>query len=149
VILTPLPETSADAQKRVGDAWIACGGVVGTLEAARHDEIFAAVSHLPHALAFALVAQLAARADAADYFRYAATGFRDFTRLASSDPEMWRDVCLGNAPALRRELSAYRAELDRLDALLVSADGDGLVALLERARDARNAWLARHRDAND
>jgi prephenate dehydrogenase len=149
VILTPLPETSADAQKRVGDAWIACGGVVSTLEAARHDEIFAAVSHLPHALAFALVAQLAARADAADYFRYAATGFRDFTRLASSDPEMWRDVCLGNAPALRRELSAYRAELDRLDALLVSADGDGLVALLERARDARNAWLARHRDAND
>jgi prephenate dehydrogenase len=149
VILTPLPETSADAQKRVGDAWIACGGVVGTLEAARHDEIFAAVSHLPHALAFALVAQLAARADAADYFRYAATGFRDFTRLASSDPEMWRDVCLGNATALRRELSAYRAELDRLDALLVSADGDGLIALFERARVARNAWLARHRDAND
>ena len=149
VILTPLPETAVDAQKRVGDAWIACGGVVGTLDAARHDEIFAAVSHLPHALAFALVAQLAARADAADYFRYAATGFRDFTRLASSDPEMWRDVCLGNATALRRELSAYRAELDRLDALLVAADGDGLVALFERARDARNAWLARHRDAND
>ena len=133
----------------VADAWAACGGVVGTLEAARHDEIFAAVSHLPHALAFALVAQLAARADAADYFRYAATGFRDFTRLASSDPEMWRDVCLGNATALRRELSAYRAELDRLDALLVSADGDGLIALFERARVARNAWLARHRDAND
>jgi prephenate dehydrogenase len=149
VILTPLPETAADAQKRVADTWTACGGVVGTLEAARHDEIFAAVSHLPHALAFALVAQLAARADAVDYFRYAATGFRDFTRLASSDPEMWRDVCLGNAAALRRELSAYRGELDRLDALLVSADGDGLVALFERARDARNAWLASHRDAND
>ena len=103
VILTPLAETSADAQKRVADAWTACGGVVGTLEATRHDEIFAAVSHLPHALAFALVALLAARADALDYFRYAATGFRDFTRLASSDPEMWRDVCLGNATALRRE----------------------------------------------
>jgi prephenate dehydrogenase len=149
VILTPLPETAADAQKRVADTWTACGGVVGTLEAARHDEIFAAVSHLPHALAFALVAQLAARADAIDYFRYAAIGFRDFTRLASSDPEMWRDVCLGNAAALRRELWAYRGELDRLDALLVSADGDGLVALFERARDARNAWLASHRDAND
>jgi prephenate dehydrogenase len=149
VILTPLPETAADAQKRVANAWAACGGVVGTLGAARHDEIFAAVSHLPHALAFALVAQLEARADAVDYFRYAATGFRDFTRLASSDPEMWRDVCLGNAAALRRELSAYRAELDRLDALLVSADGDGLIALFERARDARNAWLARHRDADD
>ena len=149
VILTPLAETSADAQKRVADAWTACGGVVGTLEATRHDEIFAAVSHLPHALAFALVALLAARADALDYFRYAATGFRDFTRLASSDPEMWRDVCLGNATALRRELSAYRAELDRLDALLVSADGDGLIALFERARVARAAWLAHDRDAND
>ena len=149
VILTPLPETAGDAQKRVADAWIACGGVVSALDAARHDEIFAAVSHLPHALAFALVGELAARADASDYFRYAATGFRDFTRLASSDPEMWRDVCLANAIALRRELSAYRAELDRLDAMLVSADGDGLVALFERARDARNAWLASHRDAND
>ena len=149
VILTPLPETTADAQKRVVAAWNACGGVVSTLEPARHDEIFAAVSHMPHALAFALVAQLAERADAVDYFRYAATGFRDFTRLASSDPEMWRDVCLGNAAALRRELSAYRAELDRLNALLLSSDGDGLVALFERARDARNAWLARHRDDND
>ena len=149
VILTPLPETSPNAQERVGDAWIACGGIVGTLDAARHDEIFAAVSHLPHALGFALVAQLAARTDAADYFRYAATGFRDFTRLASSDPEMWRDVCLGNATALRRELAAYRAELDRLDTLLLSADGDGLMALFERARVARNAWLARHLDAND
>jgi prephenate dehydrogenase len=149
VILTPLAETAVDAQKRVADAWITCGGVVSALDAARHDEIFAAVSHLPHALAFALVGELAARADAADYFRYAATGFRDFTRIASSDPEMWRDVCLGNATALRRELSAYRAALDRLDALLVAADGDGLGALFERARDARDAWLVRHRDDLD
>jgi prephenate dehydrogenase len=146
VILTPLPETAVDAQKRVADAWITCGGVVSALDAARHDEIFAAVSHLPHALAFALVAQLAARADAGDYFRYASTGFRDFTRIASGDPEMWRDICLGNATALRRELSTYRAELDRLDALLLAADGDGLGALFERARDARDARLARHRD---
>jgi prephenate dehydrogenase len=149
VILTPLPETAADAQKRVADAWIACGGVVSALDAARHDEIFAAVSHLPHALAFALVAQLAARADAGDYFRNASTGFRDFTRLASGDPEMWRDICLGNATALRRELSAHRSELDRLDALLAAADGDGLGALFERARDARDAWLARRRDDHD
>ena len=149
VILTPLPETAVDAQQRVADAWTTCGGVVSALDAARHDEIFAAVSHLPHALAFALVAQFAERTDAADYFRFAAAGFHDFTRLASSDPEMWRDVCLGNATALRHELSAYRAELERLDALLVSADGDGLVALFKRARDARNAWLARYRDDHD
>ncbi len=101
-----------------------------------------AVSHLPHALAFALVAQMAGRADAAEYFRFAAGGFRDFTRLASSDPEMWRDICVANAPALRKELSAYRAELERFDALLSAMDGAGLAALFERARTARNSWLA-------
>src|SRR2546425_903916 len=82
--------------------------VVRMLDPARHDAIFAAVSHLPHALAFALVAELAARRDAADYFRYAASGFRDFTRLASSHPEMWRDICVANSEALRHELAAYR-----------------------------------------
>jgi prephenate dehydrogenase len=149
VILTPLSETAVDARVRVADAWTACGGIVSTLEGARHDEIFAAVSHLPHALAFALVAQLAARTDAADYFRYAATGFRDFTRLAGSDPTLWRDVCLGNATAIRRELSAYRAELDRLEALLVAADAAGVLALFERARSARDAWLAGHENGRD
>jgi prephenate dehydrogenase len=141
-ILTPLAETAADAQEKVARAWSACGAVVRTLDAARHDEIFAAVSHLPHALAFALVAQLAGRTDADDYFRYAAGGFRDFTRLASSDPEMWRDICLANAASLSKELAAYRAELDRFDALLAAADGAGLAALFQRARTARNAWLA-------
>jgi prephenate dehydrogenase len=141
-ILTPIPETAPDAKAKVATAWGACGAVVQTLDATRHDEVFAAVSHLPHALAFALVAQLAGRADAADYFRYAAGGFRDFTRLASSDPEMWRDICLANAAALRRELSAYAAELGRFDALLAAADGAGLAALFGRARTARNAWLA-------
>jgi prephenate dehydrogenase len=141
-ILTPTADTAPDAQAKVANAWATCGAVVQTLDAARHDEIFAAVSHLPHALAFALVAQLAGRAEAGEYFRFAAGGFRDFTRLASSDPEMWRDICLANAAALRKELSAYRAELDRFDALLASADGVGLAALFERARTARNAWLA-------
>jgi len=142
IILTPVPETTIDAQKVAATAWTDCGGVVRVLDSVRHDEIFAAVSHLPHALAFALVAQLAGRGDAAEYFRYAASGFRDFTRLASSDPEMWRDICLGNVDALRNELFAYRSEIDRLDALLGSADGAGLAALFQSARGARNAWLA-------
>jgi prephenate dehydrogenase len=141
-VLTPISETAPDAQARVASAWAACGAIVQTLDAARHDEVFAAVSHLPHALAFALVAQLAGRADAAEHFRFAAGGFRDFTRLASSDPEMWRDICLANASALRKELSAYSAELGRFDALLAAEDGAGLAALFERARTARNAWLA-------
>jgi prephenate dehydrogenase len=149
VILTPHAETAADAQERVENAWATCGGVVSALDAARHDEIFAAVSHLPHVLAFALVAELAQRTDSDDYFRCTGGGFRDFTRLAGSDPEMWRDICLGNATALRQELSAYRAQLDRLDALLVATDGVGLLTLFERARGARNAWLARHRDDRD
>jgi prephenate dehydrogenase len=149
VILTPLPETAPDAQERVENAWTTCGAVVSTLDAARHDEIFAAVSHLPHVLAFALVAELARRADAEDYFRCTGGGFRDFTRLAGSDPEMWRDICLGNATALREELAAYRGQLDELDALLLSADGVGLLALFERARDARNTWLAMHRGDRD
>jgi len=149
VILTPLPETAADAQERVENAWATCGAVVSTLDAARHDQIFAAVSHLPHVLAFALVAELARRSDANDYFRCTGGGFRDFTRLAGSDPEMWRDICLGNATALREELSAYRGQLDALDALLLSADGVGLLALFERARDARTAWLALQRGDRD
>ncbi len=141
-IITPIAETAPHAQAKVATAWTACGAVVQTLDAERHDEIFAGVSHLPHALAFALVAQMAGRADAAEYFRFAAGGFRDFTRLASSDPEMWRDICVANAPALRKELSAYRAELERFDALLSAMDGAGLAALFERARTARNSWLA-------
>jgi prephenate dehydrogenase len=149
VVLTPVAETDAAANARVAAAWTQCGGIVSILDPVRHDQIFAAISHLPHALAFALVAQLARRSDAPDYFGYAASGFRDFTRLASSDPEMWRDICLANASSLREELSAYRSELERLDALLESSDGAGLGELFERARDSRDAWLADHRGNRD
>ena len=76
-----------------------------------------------------------------DPFRYAASGFRDFTRLASSHPEMWRDICIANRAALRNELSRYQRELVRIDALLAAANGDGLAALFAKARDARNAWM--------
>jgi len=143
VVLTPLLETEAEATERVTACWTQCGAVVRMLDPARHDAIFAAVSHLPHALAFALVAELAARRDAADYFRYAASGFRDFTRLASSHPEMWRDICVANSEALRHELAAYRAELERIDALLAAGDANALARLFETARSARDAWMAR------
>jgi prephenate dehydrogenase len=101
----------------------------------------AAVSHLPHVLAFALVAELASRSDAADCFDYAGTGFRDFTRLASGEPAMWRDVCLANRAALRRELASYRGRLERIDALLAQGEGDALLGLFEQARTARSLWL--------
>jgi prephenate dehydrogenase len=100
VILTPLAETEPDAVARVSAMWQSCGARVSTLAPDRHDAIFAAVSHLPHVLAFTLVAELAARPDAATYFDNAAGGFRDFTRIAASSPEMWRDIALANRDAL-------------------------------------------------
>jgi prephenate dehydrogenase len=141
-VVAPIAETEPGAVERVKAAWTQCGAVIRMLDPARHDAIFAAVSHLPHALAFAEVAELAARPDAEEFLAYAASGFRDFTRLASSSPEMWRDIFLANRTALRGELSAYRAELARFDALLASDDAAALLALLTRARDARDAWLA-------
>jgi len=149
VLLTPVAETAAAAVEQVTACWERCGARVGHLDPLRHDALFAAVSHLPHALAFALVAELAGRADADDYFRYAASGFRDFTRLAASDPEMWRDICLANREAVRRELASYRAKLDRIDALLATGDGTELNALFTVARDARGAWVAAHRGSHE
>ena len=121
----------------------------GLLDAARHDEILSAVSHLPHALAFALIADLSARPDAAECFELAGTGLRDFTRLASSHPGMWRDVCLANRDALRRDIASYRAELDRIDALLERRDGNALLALFSHARETRDAWIDRASDGEE
>lgn len=149
VVLTPLAETDKSALALVRECWTRCGAAVRELEAARHDAIFSAVSHLPHALAFALAATLAARPDADECFAAAGSGLRDFTRLASSDPEMWRDVCLANREALRHDLAAYEAELRHVDALLAAADGDALLRLFERARAARNGWLERERGGDE
>ncbi len=149
VVLTPLAETDAEALSRVGACWTRCGAVVRHLDPLRHDAIFAAVSHLPHALAFVLMAELAARPDAEQCLALAGSGLRDFTRLASSQPEMWRDVCLANRDLLRRELSAYRDQLGRVDALLAQADGAALLRLFERAREAREGWLERARGGDE
>jgi prephenate dehydrogenase len=143
VILTPLPETEPGACQRVSDCWRSCGASVRRLDAARHDAILSAVSHLPHVIAFALMSELASRPDAEAHFELAGTGLRDLTRLASSHAGLWRDVCLANRDALRRDLARYRAELDRIDALLERRDGDALLALFTRARSARDAWVER------
>jgi prephenate dehydrogenase len=143
VVLTPEPETNAAAAASVTALWQATGATVSMMAAARHDSIFAAVSHLPHLLAFALVEELALRPDAPEYFRFAAGGFRDFTRIASSSPEMWRDIAVANRDALLAELRRYRNQLVRLERLVAASDADGLCALFATARDARNDWLAR------
>ena len=105
-----------------------------------HDQIFAAVSHLPHLLAFALVNDLANRKNSQQLLDFAASGFRDFTRIAGSSPEMWRDISLANREALLSELEAYQSELKLLQKLLENKDGAGLEAMFESASNARNAW---------
>ena len=140
IVLTPCAETSNDAIASVTQLWQACGANVSQMSAESHDSIFAAVSHLPHLLAFALVDDIAARSNAAQLFSFAASGFRDFTRIAGSHPEMWRDISLANKTALLNELSAYQLELNQLKQLLENEDGAGLQALFERASVARNNW---------
>jgi prephenate dehydrogenase len=142
VVLTPLPETDPAAVATVAGLWEACGGRVRLLAPAAHDRVFAAVSHLPHVLAFGLVEAFAARPDADDIFRFAASGFRDFTRIAASSPEMWRDISLANREALLAEIAAFRTQIDRLATMIAGGDGAALEALFARARKARREWEA-------
>ena len=142
VILTPLLENSAEAIDRVADAWRHCGALIHQLTPQEHDAVFAAVSHLPHLLAYALVDDIASRPHASRLFQYAASGFRDFTRIAGSSPEMWRDIALANRPALLAELDAYLAQVTQLRELLNNQDGAALEALFARAQHARQAWIA-------
>lgn len=140
VVLTPNEQTSKQALSKVRALWEATGANVLEMSAEAHDQIFAAVSHLPHLLAFALVDDLANRKNSQQLFDFAASGFRDFTRIAGSSPEMWRDISLANREALLSELEAYQSELKLLQKLLENKDGDGLEAMFERASNARNAW---------
>ena len=139
VITTPDPHTDGAALRRVEDAWRACGASVDRMDAVEHDRIFAAVSHLPHLLAFALVHGIAGQSDGARKLQFAGGGFRDFTRIAASDPAMWRDIALSNREAIGAELAHYRAGLDALQAALAAADGAALDRLFERASQVRRA----------
>ena len=142
VVLTPLPENTVLNVARVRSAWEWCGALIHELAPGEHDRVFAAVSHLPHLLSFALVHDLAVRDNSDLFFSFAASGFRDFTRIAASHPEMWRDVCLANRAALLVELDRYRAQLDELRDALQRGDGAQLEATFDVARSARRAWAA-------
>jgi prephenate dehydrogenase len=141
VVLTPLTETQSSAVDTVENLWKACGANIAKMDPAQHDEVFATVSHLPHILAFALVDYICNKANADELFKFAASGFRDFTRIASSHPEMWRDIALANRAALLDELEDYQSELNHIKKLLQSSDAQGLEELFKRARTARNDWL--------
>ena len=156
LVLTPIEETSVEALKRVTQLWQACGAQVSQMSARRHDEILAAVSHLPHVLAFALMYYIGAAGHGSDVdnafstddmirsselLRFAGSGFRDFTRIAASSPEMWRDICLGNREVLSRQIDAYQNELAALREMLARGDGDALERVFSDAREARRQWL--------
>lgn len=140
VVLTPLPENPVLNVARVRSAWEWCGAQLFELTPEEHDRVFAAVSHLPHLLSFALVHGLAVREDSDLYFNFAASGFRDFTRIAASHPEMWRDICLANRVALLGELDRYQEQLDELHDALSRGDGTVLEKTFDVARTARRAW---------
>lgn len=138
VILTPVAETDTDALICVRAMWETAGARVAQMSIADHDRVLAATSHLPHMLAFTLVDMLAAASDADDIFAFAAGGFRDFTRIASSNPEMWRDIALANRDALLEICGAYNARLERLMQALRDGDGATLELSFKRAKEARD-----------
>ena len=140
VVLTPLPENSKESVARIRKAWELCGAVVSELTAAQHDTVFAAVSHLPHLLSFALVHDLAQRDNRDQLLSFAASGFRDFTRIAASSPEMWRDISLANREALLLEVKRYADELYVVYQALENNDAAKLEEIFSLAREVRSAW---------
>jgi prephenate dehydrogenase len=141
VVITPLKENAPAAVDKVNRAWSTCGARTSQMSPEQHDAVFAAVSHLPHLLAYALVHEVNGRKNAAELFSFAAGGFRDFTRIASSHPEMWRDICLANADKLGAELASYSKKLAAVKKLLSRGDAEALEKLFNEARDARDGWL--------
>lgn len=140
VILTPVAETDPGACHRVRAMWEATGAEVTEMDARHHDEVLAATSHLPHVLAYTLVDMLGEMSAKTEIFRYAAGGFRDFTRIASSDPRMWHDICLANADAIIPMLEGFQGQLQSVIDSLRDKDGESIEALFARAK--------RYRDAN-
>lgn len=140
VILTPLPETDATATARVRAMWEAAGAIVNEMDVGHHDEVLAATSHLPHILAFTLVESLARMSEKREIFEYAAGGFRDFTRIASSDPVMWRDICIANRDAILAMLDHFGQDLQVLGSAIRNHDADSILRIFQDAKTARDAF---------
>lgn len=140
VILTPGEQCDADALETIRWMWQQAGAEVTDMPVVHHDEVLAATSHLPHMLAFTLVDTLARLEDHDDIFRFAAGGFRDFTRIASSSPQMWHDICLNNREALLKMVGRFSAELATLTAAIERGDGETILDTFERAKAARDSY---------
>jgi len=140
VILTPTENTDAAAADKITQMWQTVGAMVETMDAEHHDMVLAATSHLPHLLAFGLVHCLENMEDIEDIFRFAAGGFRDVTRIASSDPVMWRDICLNNQQPILDMMKRYKDELDMLYNALEAGDGEKLMEVFEHAKHTRDKF---------
>lgn len=140
IIVTPTDATNQQAVDDVTNMWQAAGAIVETMSATHHDDILAGTSHLPHLLAYGLVNCLFESKDSESYFKFAAGGFRDFTRIASSDPVMWRDICLSNKAALLDSLEKYQSELNRLKAAIKDNDADQLLSYFQSAKQSRDKF---------
>ncbi|WP_348945027.1 prephenate dehydrogenase/arogenate dehydrogenase family protein [Chitinibacter sp. FCG-7] len=140
IVLTPLAETSAEALGTVRTLWQACGAIVYEMDAATHDGVFAAVSHVPHLVSFAYMNAVLGKDNGEQCLDFAGTGFRDFTRIAGSHPEMWRDITLANRDAILTDLRANVAQLQSLIALIEVGESDALTEYINQASQARSAW---------
>lgn len=140
VLLTPDESTNPDAVATVRAMWEATGAIVEAMSAEHHDKVLAATSHLPHMLAFGLVDSLAQMDDVDEIFRYAAGGFRDFTRIASSDPTMWRDICINNRDALMQSMERYLDDMREIYSAVDNADADKLMKIFDRAKTTRDKF---------
>ncbi len=141
VILTPLEQTSSSAVELVTQLWKSTGAHVIQMEPKHHDLVLAATSHLPHLLAFSLVNTLTTLDEKQEIFENAAGGFRDFTRIASSDPDMWQDICLANKDALLEHLKHFSRDLDNLRTALENSDADYLKQVFVRAKQSRDDFI--------
>jgi prephenate dehydrogenase len=141
VIVTPTPSSARDAVARVRAMWEAAGARVTEMDVQHHDEVLAATSHLPHVLAYALVETLARMGEQREIFEYAAGGFRDFTRIASSDPVMWRDICIANRAAVLTMLKRFSHDLDVLAQAIGQSDADRILQIFSDAKAARDAFV--------
>ncbi|HEX9802868.1 MAG TPA: prephenate dehydrogenase/arogenate dehydrogenase family protein [Gammaproteobacteria bacterium] len=144
VILTPDAATDREALETIRRMWQQTGAEVIEMPVAHHDEVLAATSHLPHLLAFTLVDTLARLEEHDDIFRFAAGGFRDFTRIASSNPQMWHDICLNNRDALLKMLQRFSTELGTLARAIEGGDSEAILATFQRAKSARDAYCEKN-----
>jgi prephenate dehydrogenase len=140
VILTPLPQTNPELLLKAHQVWSALGAQVLEMTPDHHDAAFAAVSHLPHLLAFAYFQAIAGQASGAEFLRLAGPGFRDFTRIAASEPAVWRDILLANKDEVLSQAGRFRQALDELEALLVSGDAPGIEERIRQISSARSQW---------